>query len=467
MSEKQVDGISYAAAKLTACGENIARTADFMARCRADVEKYRESDKPRARDRHGMLVAARDRLVEHVTDSRLPLLELGGDALADYAGELASQLAAFNVMTKNYAPLTATLNAFADKLPGANTTNAAVLSRQMNTVRMGYYPTDLANVEHILRGIAFPNGVVTNLLDPCCGEGDALKKLAVGNNCMTYGIELDEGRADAAQDELHRVGFGSFFHSRISRDAFHLLFLNPPYLAVMTAGGDRARDEKRFLVESIPHLMPGGLLVYIVPYYRLTADVCRVIADNFADISVSRFTDDEFKKHRQVAVLGTRIKRIDGKDAADALAESAFTPDKLPCVTELAPGRYALPAKPKTVEMFKGAVFNEVELARQLKASKSFDALLQNKSASEGVHRPPLPFSIAQLGLIGGSGLINGLIECDTPHIIKGRVVKTARTTATTNRDDYGNVTSEEIKETISNKMIFNILTPEGFKSLA
>ena len=37
---------------------------------------------------------------------------------------------------------------------------------------------------------------------------------------------------------------------------------------------------------------------------------------------------------------------------------------------------------------------------------------------------PLLPLSIGQIGLVGGSGMINGLVECDTPHIIKGRIIK-------------------------------------------
>ena len=64
---------------------------------------------------------------------------------------------------------------------------------------MGYYPTESENVEHILKGITFPDGITTNLLDPCCGEGLALRKLAEGNKCYTYGIELDESRAEQAQ----------------------------------------------------------------------------------------------------------------------------------------------------------------------------------------------------------------------------------------------------------------------------
>lgn len=89
----------------------------------------------------------------------------------------------------------------------------------------------------MLRGIRFPDGVTTNLFDPCCGCGKALRQLAQGNNCYAYGVELDESRAEEAQTRLHRVGFGSFFYSRISHEAFHLLFLNPPYLSVINESG--------------------------------------------------------------------------------------------------------------------------------------------------------------------------------------------------------------------------------------
>ncbi len=83
-----------------------------------------------------------------------------------------------------------------------------------------------------------------------------------------------------------------------------------------------------------------------------------------------------------------------------------------------------------------------------------------------GVKRPPLPLSISQIGLIGGSGLINGLIACDTPHIIKGRIVKVTRTESEEQFAADGKHIGSEIHETISNKMIFNVLTPSGFRAL-
>ena len=78
-----------------------------------------------------------------------------------------------------------------------------------------------------------------------------------------------------------------------------------------------------------------------------------------------------------------------------------------------------------------------------------------------------MPLSIGQIGLIGGSGMINGLIECDTPHIIKGRIVKVKNVEREEQFDQRGNHTGAEVHEVISNKMIFNVLTPNGFLALS
>ena len=336
----------------------------------------------------------------------------------------------------------------------------------MNNIKLGYYPTDPGNISLLLRGIHFPEGVTTNLFDPCCGCGKALRQLAQGNNCYAYGVELDESRAEEAQTRLHRVGFGSFFHSRISHEAFHLLFLNPPYLSVINESGGRSRHEKRFLIESIPTLMYGGLLIYVIPYYRLTSDICRILVDNFDKLSVWRFADAEFKKFKQVAVMGIRKKR--GTELQDTLwlEQYAYAPASIPLLSQLPESRYALPAQPLEVSTFKGERFNQKELEQQLRRSDSFAQMMARSELDSGVKRPLLPLSISQIGLIGGSGMINGLIECDTPHIIKGRIIKVVRTESEEKFNYRGDHMGSEIKETISNKMIFNVLTPNGFKAL-
>lgn len=456
----------YAFEQLKTFQAQIKDNANYMVLHRAMVEKYRQADISAARDCYTQLQGDQQHLLNLLVDTRLCLMETENYGLASAAGQLHTGLSRFDLMSCAYKPVYETLNAFADQLPLNGAASAAVIGRLMNNVKMGYYPTDPENIALLLRGIQFPAGVTTNLLDPCCGCGKALRQLAQGNNCYTYGVELDQCRAEEAQTRLHRVGFGSFFFSRVSREAFHLVFLNPPYLSVLNEHGTRVRHEKRFLIESIGTLTYGGLLIYVIPYYRLTPDICRILADNFEDLSVWRFTDGEFKKFKQVAVLGLRKQRDTELQDTLWLEQYAVSPASIPSLTDLPEDRYALPPVPLEVPVFRGEQFNQKELEQQLRKSNSFSQLMARSELDNGMKRPPLPLSISQIGLVGGSGMINGLIECNTPHIIKGRIVKVVRTESEEKFSSQGKHLGAEVRETITNKMIFNVLTPKGFKAL-
>ena len=293
----------YAAESLRTGQSRLMELSQQLVVQRCQVESYRASDLAAARDTYSQLQQTRKDLVAILADIRMLLMEVEETQLAAMAGQLQTGLRRFSLMSNTYRPVYDVLRDLAGKLPVEGKANAAVIGRLMNNVKMGYYPTDPDNISLILRGIRFPEGVTTNLLDPCCGCGKALRQLAQGNNCYAYGMELDESRAEEAQTRLHRVGFGSFFYSRISHEAFHLLFLNPPYLSVLNESGGRARHEKKFLIESLCHLAYGGLLIYVIPYYRLTLDICRILCDNFDDLTVWRFTGSEFKKLSRLRCL--------------------------------------------------------------------------------------------------------------------------------------------------------------------
>lgn len=226
----------YALDQLAQLQVQIMQSAQGMVVLRARIEKYRQSDLAAARDTYTELERIRAHLVERLTASQLFLLEMEEYPLAAAADQLRRGLAGFNLMSMGYKPIYEALAKFTASFPTGQKTNAAIVGRLMNNIKLGYYPTDPDHISLILRGIRFPEGVTTNLFDPCCGCGKALRQLAQGNNCYAYGVELDESRAEEAQTRLHRVGFGSFFHSRISHEAFHLLFLNPPYDVVKSTG---------------------------------------------------------------------------------------------------------------------------------------------------------------------------------------------------------------------------------------
>ena len=134
-------------------------------------------------------------------------------------------------------------------------------------------------------------------------------------------------------------------------------------------------------------------------------------------------------------------------------------PDKIPSIDTIIPESYALPEISKTVEVFKGAKFNLGELQRQLAKSKSINLLFEKSRIDAIEKRPLLPLNIGQVGLIGGSGLINGYVDCENPHIIKGRVIKEVK--------KYENEEENTLTETRVNRMLFNVLTPDGLKRLA
>ena len=215
----------------------------------------------------------------------------------------------------------------------------------------------------------------------------------------------------------------------------------------------------------IPGLMMGGVLVYIIPYYRLTEDVCSFLTAHFDRIMAYRFCEEEFRKFRQIAVLGMRKPRAENPRMARLLELASLSPDKLPTLDQIPPGRYPLPDAEKAVSLFQGARFNVRELQEQMRRMGS---MLPKRSALDGQEkRPPLPLTIGQIGLVGGSGLINGLIECETPHVLKGRVIKAKQRRTGDNYENEDGSTTTEIIETTSNKMVFNLLTPSGVKLLA
>lgn len=425
---------------------------------KAIAKNMQAKNNMRAREIYQELEFVRNKVMDALMNLKLLFCEAQMDDCAEYAGKLYKAVKGFNLMTSDYTGFIKSFVPIINQIPNNETTNSAVIGRLMNNVRTGYYPTDLQHVRKIKESIVFPEGRRINALDTCCGCGLALEELTRGEIADTYGIEIDELRGHEAEQRLDRVGFGSFFYSRMSRDAFHLLFLNPPYISVMKEGGGNTRAEKKFLVDSIYHLMDGGVLVYIIPYYRLTSDICRILCDNFSDLRVYRFAESEFKKFRQVAVMGVKKPKADGSELVEGLMQRVSDADSIPPIQTLPAESYVLPAQEKKVELFKGAKFNLGELQRQLEGSKSLDGLFEKSSLDAREKRPLLPLNVGQVGLIGGSGLINGYVDCENPHILKGRIIKEMKKT------DGADGT---LVETRVNKMVFNVLTPYGFKKLA
>ena len=462
MSENEQQQTAFCLKEIENSKTLILTLASQFPKLRASYEKYKGTGLKREYDSLIDLQKAVKRLLEEFPALVLQLNEYGDEELSKTTERLYGVLKKYNYLgTTDYTKLCMALESFAKGLPTADhNINTAKLAHLMNRARMGYFPTDLSHVKMLKDAIVFPEAPV-NLIDPCCGEGLALQAFAKGVQARTYGIEIDEVRGEEAQRRIQRVGYGSFFHSRISLNAFQGLWLNPPYLSVPSEHGSK-RLEKAFLADSIRHLQVGGIMIYIIPYYRATPDVCRVLCENFTDLRVHRFIGKEFERFKQVAIIGKKIERREAEKMAKRLSEYILDADKIPLITDLPKDCYEMPAATKTVELFKGAVFNVNELADQLKKSPSIERLFEERTLDNRERRPLLPLNLSQVGLVGASGMMNGLVECDTPHVIKGRIVKEKKTKIGL-EDDNGKTA---VREITSNRLIFNVLTPTGLKSL-
>lgn len=322
---------------------------------------------------------------------------------------------------------------------------------------MGYYPTPLSVTERIRNFLSFPNENV-NLLDPCCGEGTALRKIVDGASATTYGIELDEYRAKRAKDALDHVLHCGYEDVRISNNAYSCLFLNPPYDwqdGGHLDGSGQERTEKAFLKGTVRYLLPDGVLVYVVPQPRVTEEVAKILSYRFEDFSTYRFPDGEYEKFRQMVLFGKKKPRSSLDD--DSFGKLFAIPYAgLPELPYLEEPIYELPASPE-VRLFRSTLIDEAELERELTSSALWKKISRDGNHKNGVGRPPLPLHTGHLGLLLASGCLDGKVgEGEDRHIVRGKVEKIKHT----EQEYQGDVMIE--REIERYRVSIKVLTQDG-----
>ncbi len=291
---------------------------------------------------------------------------------------------------------------------------------------MGYYPTPLSVVERIRSFMRFPEDNAS-LFDPCCGEGLALKHLAKDTNSTTYGIELDEYRAEQAKGNLDHVLKGSYEDARISNNVFSCLFLNPPYDWDTPADAymdSSERKEKTFLKGTVKYLQPDGALIYIIPQHRLTSDIAKILSYRFEDHNVFRFPDDEYDQFRQFVLFGVKKDKsfLDDSQFNRLKNVPAYTLDEIPYSEKPV---YSLPPS-KAVPLYRSSIIDETELEREVANSALWQKLKgYANNDSDNIGRPPLPLHTGHLGLLLANGYLDGVVgEGQDRHIVRGKVEK-------------------------------------------
>lgn len=193
------------------------------------------------------------------------------------------------------------------------------MTRLASLEKAGFYPTPSSRLDDILSVLRVDEDGHFRLFDPCCGKGEALAYLAHAleiryptSRFTTWGVEIS-GRAAEAKKVLNNVvqaPFESTVSSPIKcKSLVSFVLLNPPYQK--DANGQRM--ELTFLQRTLAWMPKGSILAYIIPWDQLTWTVSQTLTDNFEDIQVFRFPDEEgfggYGTFKQIVILGKYVGR--------------------------------------------------------------------------------------------------------------------------------------------------------------
>lgn len=308
-----------------------------------------------------------------------------------------------------------------------------------NFIKNGYFPTDSGTLDEICRRIC-TNASHVRVIDPCCGEGSALHRVAMHLQCDcsvdVFGIEIDLDRALRAREVLtdfeSRVAHADMQDVITPRSSFSFLLLNPPYGDMMGSSCvdesvARDRHEKLFCRQWFSMLTVGGILALVVPYYVLDGDLATLIARHFERVTVFKAPEQQF---RQVVVMGVKRRPAHAPvDLVNALTELNSGADDAFNIDDVQ--HYLVPPTPSADFAFTLVRMEEQQLAYDIETrfhqSTMWPRLRHvfRSSQVQQARRPLCALSSWHLALSLAAGQISGLIRQDgRVMLVKGATFK-------------------------------------------
>lgn len=315
------------------------------------------------------------------------------------------------------------------------------------------------------------------VLDPCAGEGLAVKQIAEAlgiPNEKVYCIELDAGRTERIKENIpgcQLLGPASFFGSMITGCSFGIAYVNPPFDTDLFAGG--GREELKFAEEATKKLVPLGVLVLVCPINALIGrrSFVEFLDAHFEDLGLYKFPDGE-RPYREIVVFGRKRRQslpISELSKHGTLHQmqchygNYITLDRLPPLGDFQPKSYqnGQPSYEREEHIrtwevptgwapstWKKTEFTDDELAKAV-ADSPLNTHLR-EVVERPPDRPPLPLDKGHLGLMLASGKLDGVVH--TPfgaHVVRGSCHKVEyhnkEQSQSTENPDTGAVTTKDV----------------------
>ena len=347
-----------------------------------------------------------------------------------------------------------------------------------NYLKDGYYPTDDKTLEGISHLLFVPPGHY-RAIDPCCGEGHALRFLR--DKCQQpihcYGVELDKDRAMTAQTQLDNVLNVNTFDCIVSSNSMSFLFLNPPYGDVVTDHLGKVekgmnRLEVQFTRRCLGMLKREGVMALVIPFTSLQPAFCQYLARSLGDITVYAAATDRFK---QVIIMGVRRDmngehhRLERERHQRLLVTIGRGENIAPPLLEQPMTSYRLPVIPNTPFRFEVIQPDKVLLNQVFTAHQGlwhrFDSLFMQASHYT-MPRPLRKLSPWHLSLALAAGQISGHVVSNDGQrqlLVKGGTKKVQR--MTTSVDESG-LTTTKIDQFIPTIRAIDITPGDNFGNI-
>ncbi len=301
------------------------------------------------------------------------------------------------------------------------------MARLESTARAGYFPTPPRVATAIARYLATSAGGgkrVVRLLDPCAGTGEAAGTIAEALGAESYGIELNDQRAEAARARLGHVLATSAFAVRLANGAFSCLFLNSPY----DYDDEKRRLEHAFLTSLTRALCPGGVLVFLIPQRRLAVSA-RYLASHYTGLLGFRFPDPEYAAYRQMVLFGVRKPQPTLDPQSQSWLEAWSEGDLPPLQDAPTEPMLAVPALPGGDVLFASLFFDPVQAAAEAGRRGVWippQPAEQLWPPDERPVRPLMPLRRGHLALLIAAGMLNNVVLSQNGErlLVKGRTHK-------------------------------------------
>jgi Uncharacterised methyltransferase family (DUF6094) len=297
--------------------------------------------------------------------------------------------------------------------------------RNVARLKMGYYPLPETEGLKLRSLLSFEN--LASVVDPCVGQGTALRLVTSDAPVRRYGVELDAERARIASAKGIETIQGNTFEAIVKPESFSLLYLNPPYDSEIGTVANR-RMEAVFLEHTYRWLRTEGVLILVIPFERLH-DCTGILSSHFTSLKVFRMTDPDSVQYRQIAVFGVRHEvRGSAVENNKRQLQSVGLYGSFLGLSELQPGvspHYSVPPSAETELSYRGLPYDLLEdmLPQSGAWKQAAPLLMPHDDVATG--RPITPLHGGHVGLLCTSGLLNGVFGLgDDRHIARWRSVK-------------------------------------------